>query len=83
MKAFSPNTGRLYASFEELVEAEANGYVVVLTSERPNTAPLVIGPFDDKKVAERARTRLARRVRIDERPHKVHTYIRVLWKEKT
>lgn len=82
MKAFSPETGKSYASFDELVAAEANGYVVVITSDRPNTGALVVGPFADKAEANTKRARIVYRARRDEAPHKVHSSVRILWKEK-
>jgi hypothetical protein len=78
---YSEITGAYYESYEDLVAAESNGYAVVGVSERPRTVPVVVGPFPDKKEAAKAVQRLRRGWSKHERPHKVHIYVRILWKE--
>lgn len=77
----SNGTGNTYLTWDELVAAEANGYTVVVVSERSNTVPAVFGPWPDPAAAHKAQSRLRRSARKHEHPHKVKTYVRVLWKE--
>lgn len=83
--SYSPDTDKTYLTWDELIAAESNGYVVVGTSERPGTVPVVIGPWPaseaGKQEARKAQARLRPRWRREEAPHKMHTYVRVLWKE--
>jgi hypothetical protein len=79
----SEETGNVYLTWEEYVAAETNGYVVVVTTSRPNTAPAVWGPYPTGDDARRARARHRRAVqRQEEREHgpghKISTCIRVL-----
>ena len=78
---YSPHMGTAEPSFEELLEKESNGYCIIGTSEREGTYAMVIGPFPTKKEAERARARLRQRWAYAERPNKVHTSVRILWKD--
>lgn len=84
--AYSPDTDNTYLTWDELVAAEANGFVVVGTSSRPNTVPVVVGPFEDKEEARKAQARLRRKWRTEEqRWHgdgaKITVYVRPLWDE--
>lgn len=84
--AYSPDTDSTYLTWDDLVAAEANGWVVVGTSDRPNTVPVVVGPFDTKDDARRARVRLRRRWQREENDKNVGQYtistvVRPLWKE--
>lgn len=86
LPAYSTDTDTDYASWDDLVAAEANGYVVVGLSTRPNTAPIVVGPFATKAEADRARARLFRKWKIEEAKYhsgdwKVSSSVRVLWKD--
>jgi hypothetical protein len=85
--AYSPESGNTYLTWEELVEAEANGYVVVGLSDRPGTAPGVIGPWPPteagKREARNAQARLRAKWKREDAPAKVRTFIRLLWPEKT
>lgn len=82
ISAYSENTGKTYDNWDALVAAEANGYVVVLTSTRTDTVPWVVGPYVSKQEATKARVRLRRRAQKEEAGYQVRTLIRVLWKEK-
>lgn len=77
--AYSDSTGHTYLTWDELVEKEANGYVVVGTSDRKGTIPVVVGPFPDKEAARKAQSRLRPKWKREENPHKIHTFVRVLW----
>jgi cell division septation protein DedD len=68
-------------TFDELLEQHSNGYVVLGLSERYGTYTIAVGPFDTKAEAEKARARLRQRWAYAERPHKVHTSVRILWKD--
>jgi hypothetical protein len=78
----SEETGNVYLTWEEYVAAETNGYVVVVITERPNTAPVVWGPFTDHDDAVRARKRLRRTIAREElrlgSAYPVHASVRVL-----
>jgi hypothetical protein len=79
--AHSERTGNTYLTWDELVAAESNGYVVVGLSDRPGTYPGVIGPFATKPEAMRAKARCRRKWAKDEelRGYKLHTSVRILW----
>lgn len=81
--AYNPDTDHTFLTWEELVEKESNGYVVVGVSERPGTVPMVLGPWPGteagKKEARNAQTRLRKKGRREEAPYQIRTYIRVLW----
>lgn len=84
IKAYSPDTNTYYDSFDDLVAAEANGFVIVGLSTRVKTLPIVVGPFPTKKDAQRAQQRYRRRWTKEESEHgnyKVSVYVRHLWKE--
>lgn len=80
-RVYSPHMGTSYPTLEELLEKQANGYVVLGTSDREGTYTIVVGPFLTKDEAEKARARLRQRWAYAERPHKVHTSVRILWKD--
>lgn len=82
MQAYSTETNTEYDSWEELLKAETNGYVVVIISDRPGTVPYVIGPFDTQDDAVRARKKIQRKEKQAEAPHKVHAFVRNLWKKE-
>ena len=80
-RVYSPHMGTSYPTFEELLEHQSNGYIVLGTSEREGTYTIVVGPFETKELAEKARARLRQRWAYAERPNKVHTSVRILWKD--
>lgn len=80
--AYSPTTDTHYKNWDALVKAESNGYVVVGTSDRHDTSAIVIGPYATKEEAQQARARLRPKWVREERPNKITTSIRILWKEK-
>lgn len=87
MSAYSDRTNRSYPSWDDLVAAESNGYVVVLNTVRANTVPAVYGPYADKGQARSARTRLRRDAVREEAEYgvdkaEVRSWIRVLWKDQ-
>jgi hypothetical protein len=84
--SYSTQTDRHYLTWDDLMSAEANGWVVVGTSTRPNTAPVVVGPYDSQEEARKAQARLRSRwIREERRDHgdgvKIRTSVRALWKE--
>lgn len=81
LEAYSVRTGRQYENWDALLKAESNGYVIVITSDRPGTGPAVYGPYPDKHAVARVRVKLRNKAAKEERPFKVHTSVRVLWKE--
>lgn len=81
MEAYSTETGITYDSWDDLLAAETSGYVVVLVSERPKTAPMVVGPFSTQVDARRAQIRLQRRGKREEAPYNVRTHVRPLWRD--
>lgn len=80
---FNPMTVANYKDLESMVAIECSGYVVVLTSARPGTLPVVFGPFTDKVEATNARARIRNRLVQVERPYKVTSMIRPCWKDPT
>lgn len=86
IEAFNPISGRRYPSWDALVAAESEGWVVVITSTRPNTNPVVYGPFADKALATKSRARLRARYVVSERQEhgakfKIASRIVLLWKD--
>jgi len=84
--AYSPETDSTYLSWDELVAAESNGWVVVGMSDRPNTVSQVVGPFEERGECEKARNRLRRKWQREENElapgkYKITTSVRPLWKE--
>lgn len=80
---FNPMTVANYKDHDAMVAIESNGFVVVLTSARPATLPVVFGPFTDKVEATNARARIRNRLVQVERPYKVSSMIRPCWKDPT
>jgi len=76
-----------YDSWDELVAAEASGYVVVAVIDNgKQTWPWVVGPYVRKHEANLARARLRRRLKkeTDWRPaFTFRLFIRPAWKEVT
>lgn len=81
IEAYSVDTDTHYRSWDELVAAETNGYVVVGVSERLHSVPVVIGPYALKSEAQRKQASLRGKWRREEAPHSVHVYVRLLWKD--
>lgn len=85
MEAYSPDTNTTYPTFDALVAAEGNGYIVIGTSSRPKTVPFAVGPYATREEAKRAQARLRRKWKHEEAEYgddiTVKAYLRVLWKE--
>lgn len=91
MRAYSSNTGVSYDSWDDLVAAEANGYLViaVITQQKPGKKakswPYVVGPFATKAEAERVRTNTRNRWRREREWRYQHQtyrfYVRPAWKQ--
>lgn len=83
---YSPETDRHYLTWDEYVAAETNGYVVIGTSTRPNTAPVVVGPYDTQAEARKAQARWRGKWQREERRDhgdgiKISTCVRILHRE--
>lgn len=83
--AYSPETDTHYPSWEALVEAEANGYVVVaIITSGKETWPYIVGPIPDKDEANKARNRLRAKWKREMRQYplgqKVTFHVRPSWK---
>lgn len=83
---YSPETGHEYLTWDEYVAAETNGYIVIGTSTRPGTAPVVVGPYDTQEEARKAQARWRGRWQREERRDhgdgiKIRTMVRILHKE--
>lgn len=78
--AYSDLTGKQYASFDELVDAEASGYVVTAIIARGSSSwPWSVGPMtkaEAKKLAPKLRNRIRK-----ETGYQVSVFVRPLWKE--
>lgn len=85
LTAFDPISGRTYPNWDALVAAQANGYVIIITSDRPGTSALVYGPWpatrQGKIEATKARLRLRNKTAQSEKPYKVTSSIRLAWKD--
>lgn len=83
-EVYSAETQIRYDSWDDLVAAEGNGYVVVGVTDRPNTVPVVVGPYPDEQEAQKARVRLRRKWKKEEAElgFTARTHVRVCWKEK-
>lgn len=89
---YSPDTDKTYLTWDELIAAESNGYVVVGLCSRPGTVPVVIGPWPaseaGKQEARKAQTRLRSRWRREEqREHgreagEIRALVRVMWQDR-
>lgn len=84
IEAYSTTTRKTYVNWAALLAAESNGFVVVGTSTRPDTAAIVIGPYSTQGEARKAQNRLRAKWKRDEAVlgHTVSTSVRILWKEK-
>ena len=87
MEAYSENTNTHYPSWEALVEAEANGHVVVaIMTSATQSWPWVVGPFPTKREANNAKNRL-RRTLLKERSKQAgenlnfSLFVRPAWKD--
>jgi hypothetical protein len=87
MKAYSSGSGKEYDSWEDLVAAEANGYVAVaIITHGKMTWPWVVGPFPDKAAAQRGRVRLRRKMnreRGDDPSYQFSLFVRPVWKDES
>jgi hypothetical protein len=92
MEAYSELTETRYDSFDDLLAAEAAGWTVVVvikaTSAKGNERvwPYVMGPFDTKDEARKARTRLKYRYKKEEWKHprqKAFFFLEPVWKDWT
>jgi hypothetical protein len=87
VEAYSDATGKGYNSFDDLIYAEANGWVVVaILRKGVNTWPWVVGPFTDKPDAQRARNRLRTKLKREqqEQGHEqvaFNLFVRPSWKD--
>jgi hypothetical protein len=85
-EAFSSETGTRYPSWEALLEAEANGHVVVaIISDGKQTWPYVEGPYPTKREATNARARMKTRFKKDvewDQTRSVSYAVRPVWKPK-
>lgn len=83
--AYSSETNRHYPSWDALVEAEANGHVVVaVVTNGRQTWPYVMGPYPTKPEAERARSRLRSRLKREQADYPGATFtlsVRPAWKD--
>ena len=88
ISAYSQYTGLSYPNWAALVEAEANGYVVVGTiirswGQEQRVVPVVCGPFTTEAEAKRARVRLRNKWKRDsEVDDTFMVHVRPLWKEQ-
>jgi hypothetical protein len=86
MTAYSEDTGLSYESWDALVAAEANGWVVItIITGVGGSWPWISGPFETKREATNARVRARskwNRERRD-RPDKLTAsfFVRPLWKD--
>lgn len=88
IEAYSSATGTSYPNWGALVEAEANGYVVValITSTRNEhlkSWPWIVGTFDDRAEAMRYRnrTRAKWKRETEQWPHLSYKFfVRPAWK---
>lgn len=87
--AYSSATETSYDNWDALLEAEANGFVmvaVITNTHNGRTWPWVVGPFDSRKDAENYRTRTRTKWKRDQdkRGLYVHLsyrfYVRPAWK---
>ena len=86
MEAYSQDSGKTYPSWDDLVAAESNGWVVVaIISNRKTTWPWVSGPYQTKREAYNACARLRTRMKKEEADYPDHTYslsVRPAWKDQ-
>jgi hypothetical protein len=84
--AYSESTNTHYDSWDDLVAAEANGYIVTAVLHRgKQTWTWSIGPYDDQRLANNAKQRLKTRIKKERDSHPdtelVVITIRPLWKD--
>ncbi len=66
LEAYSVTTGKTYPSFEDLVAAEGNGWVVVAMLRKSSNGiswPWVCGPYPTKRKGQTAQARLRRHLK--------------------
>jgi hypothetical protein len=84
-EAYSVSTGKTYPSWDDLVAAEANGFVVTaVISDGSRTWTWTVGPFKDKSDANRARARLRTRLKREVAQGTNRTFqlfVRPAWKD--
>lgn len=87
--AYSADTNTHYPTWEALVEAEAEGYLVIaIVSSEKQTWPWVQGPYPDKREANNARARARNKFKKDIQSPWVDPnltasfFVRPLWKSK-
>ena len=85
IKAYRAGSGETYNSYEDLITAETNGWLVLaVVSKGAKTWPAAEGPYEDKNSANRAANRLRNRWRKTARNYPGVTYrihVRPAWKE--
>jgi hypothetical protein len=86
--AFSEKTGTEYPNFDALIQAEANGWVVVVVFTNGNvTWPWILGPFKFKSSALRAKGRTVYKFKKQSAngalPHNLTAkfFVRPAWKD--
>jgi len=81
-------SGKGYNTFDDMVYAEANGWVVVaILRKGVNTWPWVVGPFTDKPDAQRACGRLRTKLKREQFDHPnedivFNLFVRPAWKDE-
>lgn len=90
MKAHSSTTDRTYDSWDDLVAAEANGYVVVVLLRESHTQlkriyARVVGPYTDQKRARNKASTLRKKYRRHAKvethlPELLGVYVEPAWK---
>lgn len=88
VEAYSVQTGKTYPSWDALVEAEANGFVVTaIISDGKRSWPWTAGPFPDKGEANRARARMRTRMKREQGRDRLapdrtfQLFVRPAWKD--
>lgn len=85
MEAHSSSTGKTYPSWEALVEAEANGYVVVaVIADGKQTWPWVEGLYPTKAEASKARNRMRTKLNRESTNYpstSFRLFVRPAWKD--
>lgn len=81
----STEDGREYPNWDALVEAEANGHVVVaILTKGTMSWPWVSGSYSTKKDADRARARLRTKLKREQLDHpdvEFSLFVRPMWKD--
>lgn len=88
--AYSSDTNTHYKTWDDLVAAEAEGYLVIaIVSSEKQSWPWVQGPYPDKREANNARARARNKFKKDTSmpwaPYPELTasfFVRPLWKHK-